>query len=272
MNTALHHNISRPLTIAELAQRAPAIAATEPSTTVSSRYGFISTQNVLEALIFNGLQPYAVQQSRSNKEHGITYAKHLICFRAPQTDLCKVGDNFPELVILNSHNGLSSYRIFVGVFRLICTNGLIVSDGAGGPAENIRHTHDVIEEVIAATGRAVQRFPSVADTITQWQGIHLTMTQQRNLALSALGLRWDVGQSPIPPEALLVPRRYDDHGDDLWRIYNRIQENLERGGIRHSKELTTQNIPRCNTTRRITGVDAKVRLNTGLWQLAASYT
>ena len=271
MNTASHYGISRPLTIAELVERAPAIAATEPSTTVSSRYRFISTQHVLEALISNGLRPYAVQQSRSNKEHGITYAKHLIRFRAAETEFCKVGDNFPELVILNSHNGLSSYRIYVGVFRLICTNGLIVSDGTV-ISENIRHTHDVIQEVIAATGRAVQRFPSVADTITQWQGIHLTMTQQRNLALSALGLRWDVGQSPILPEALLVPRRYDDHGDDLWRIYNRIQENLERGGIRYSKELTTRDIPRRNTTRRITGIDAKVRLNTKLWQLAASYT
>ena len=34
----------------------------------------------------------------------------------------------------------------------------------------------------------------------------------------------------IQPLQLLKPRRFDDHGDDLWRVFNVAQEHVIRGG------------------------------------------
>ena len=68
---------------------------------------------------------------------------------------------------------------------------------------------------------------------------------------------------PVSSERLLAPKRREDVGQDLWKTFNVLQENLVRGGVR------AQNTNgRRMRTRAVIGVDAGVRLNRELWALA----
>jgi hypothetical protein len=67
----------------------------------------------------------------------------------------------------------------------------------------------------------------------------------------------------MQPAQLLACRRSEDLGDDLWRVYNRCQEHLLRGGL--SRRSITG---RLNRTRPIGSIRRDVALNGQLWDLA----
>ena len=54
------------------------------------------------------------------------HARHLIRLRR-RVETVQLRDAIPEIVFLNSHDGTSAYQLRVGLFRVVCTNGLIVS-------------------------------------------------------------------------------------------------------------------------------------------------
>lgn len=67
----------------------------------------------------------------------------------------------------------------------------------------------------------------------------------------------------MAPAQMLTCRRADDAKDDLWSVFNRIQENVLRGGL--SRRSPTGRLVR---SRRITSIREDVRLNGALWDLA----
>ncbi|MFP3531730.1 DUF932 domain-containing protein, partial [Burkholderia sp. SIMBA_013] len=91
--------------------------------------------------------------------------------------------------------------------------------------------------------------------------------EQHAFARSALALRYDPtdaeAPAPIAESQLLAPRRFEDRRDDLWTVFNRVQENLTKGGL-HGRSRTG----RAMSTRPITGIDQDVKLNRALWMLA----
>jgi hypothetical protein len=96
----------------------------------------------------------------------------------------------------------------------------------------------------------------------------LTNDESTAFARQALAMRFEEeGSWPITPTKLLEPRRREDYGDDLWRTFNRVQENLLQGGQRERDRFLSngRRIPR---TRAVTGLDQNVRLNKQLWELA----
>ncbi len=68
---------------------------------------------------------------------------------------------------------------------------------------------------------------------------------------------------PITETQILRPRRYDDNRADLWTVFNRVQENLVKGGL--SGRAANG---RRQRTRAVQGIDQNVRLNRALWLLA----
>jgi hypothetical protein len=92
----------------------------------------------------------------------------------------------------------------------------------------------------------------------------LLKDEQLTLAERALTLRFpQPGACGMPPSQLLTCRRAEDVGDDLWRVYNRVQENLLRGGL--SRRSTMGRLTR---TRAISSIRRDVELNGKLWDLA----
>jgi hypothetical protein len=129
-------------------------------------------------------------------------------------------------VFLNSHDGTSAYQLRMGVFRVVCTNGLIVSQGAF-PAYRVSHRGDVVDEVVTGALEVSERFGSLAAQVERMERRPMPQDEQIRFAERALAVRYpDLAQSGMRPSQLLTCRRVQDTGDDLWSVFNRVQENL----------------------------------------------
>lgn len=264
---------NRPLSNEELNQVAPSAFAVEPWHAQSSRYAFIPTSRVIDGMREAGFQPYSAIQSRTRIPGKSDFTKHLIRFRPQNAQLANLGDTSVEVVLVNSHDGSSRYELSAGAFRLACLNGLMVAESLI-EAMKIRHTGNIISEVIDATQRILDRAPIVAETINRWKQVNLAPAEARILAEEAHSLRFDDGATAAPSaERLLAPRRSADNGTDLWTTFNRIQENTVAGGLRTYTQPTHdangRYIPgRRNRTRAVVGIAENTKLNRALWSLA----
>lgn len=262
-----------PLTDDDIRGVAPAALAAEAHESRSSRYAYIPTAEVIAGMRANGFVPMAAAQARTRDAGRIGYTKHLIRFRhvdaKPVTER-RVGATFPEIVLLNSHDGTSAYRVMSGVFRLVCLNGMVVADRQGAEIR-IPHKGDVVRQVVEGSYAVLDDARQALDAAEAWQAMPLSRDEQRAFGEAARVLRFGDAEgntdTPITPEQLLAPRRAEDAGDDLWRTFNRVQENVIRGGLT-AWGRDAHNRPRRVTSREVTGIDGDVRLNRALWQLA----
>jgi len=249
-----------PLTMAELQARAPSVFATTPVSDVSGRYTFVPTTRVVETLGKSGWLPVSAQQTRARSVDGLVYKKHLIRFG--NAGLPEINGCAPEIILLNSHDTTSCFILVAGLFRYACLNGLLVAD-AMFSSFVVRHTGYRDNQIIDAERRIVREFPQINRRISEYQGISLRQPERLYLARHAAALRWPGEHMPVLPENLLTPRRPEDAGNDLWTVFNVVQENLLRGGV-HGYTRTSRRM----TTREIKSVNAHVSLNRDLWSLA----
>ena len=264
---------NRPLSDDELNAIVPSAFATQPWFAQSSRYAFVPTSSVIEGMRSAGFLPYSATQSISRIADKKFFTKHLIRFRPENTNLTQLGDTAVEAVMVNSHDGTSQYEISLGAFRLACLNGMMVAEGFA-EIFKVRHTGNIINDVIDATSRIIQVAPRVVEQIAQWKTIDLKPSEARILAEEAHSLRFEDGQVAPAAEKLLQPRRSSDNATDLWTTFNRIQENVIEGGLRtYTPSTTDENgryvAPRRNRTRAVTGIAQNTQLNRALWSLAA---
>ena len=61
---------------------------------------------------------------------------------------------FRKVVLVNSDNGTSAYHLTAGLFRLVCLNGMVVSDGFAETVK-IPHRGDVAPLVIEGSYRVL---------------------------------------------------------------------------------------------------------------------
>jgi len=267
------HRNQTPLTIEEIARRAPSALATRPHDGMSAKYSHIATLGVIESMIAAGFQPFSAVQSRTLVPGKGEFTKHMLRFRHEEVSHpLAVGDVIPEVVLVNSHDGTSAYKLIAGLYRLICSNGMMVSD-AEIDAINVTHKGDVVGDVIEGSRKLIAEAQNSLDTVRRWSQLQLTDGERHAFAESAHKLRFaDAGgkvTTPITPDLLLVPRRRDDLGGDLWHTFNRVQENVISGGLSAVQRDANGRRIRRVSTRRINGIDQDVRLNRALWELAA---
>lgn len=255
-----------PLTLDQIRQAAPSAFAPAAYGAMSSRYAYIPTADVIQGMMNAGFQVFAASQSRTAIEDKRQHTKHMIRFRA-DLQAIKVGEIFPEVVLVNSHDGSSAYKLLAGLFRLVCGNGMIVADSLVN-ALHIRHTGNVIAQVASGSLEIVESMPQVIDAVARWREIQLSVAEQGAFAEAAHTLRFADSEgrvtTPIQPAQLLQPRRWDDNRADLWSVFNRVQENVIKGGL----AAYQANSRRRTSTRAVRGIDQDVRLNRSLWVLA----
>lgn len=260
-----------PLTLEEIGQRAPSALATRPYDAMSAKYGFVPTVGVIQAMIAAGFQPFSAVQSRTRVAGKGDFTKHMIRFRHQDVGQVVVGDVIPEVVLINSHDGTSAYKLIAGLYRLICSNGMMVSDGEID-AINVAHKGNIVQDVLDGSHRLIADTQKSLATVRQWTQLQLTDGEQRAFAESAHTLRFADSQgkvtTSITPDQLLVPRRREDAGSDLWHTLNRVQENVIAGGLSAIQRDAEGRRIRRVSTRRINGIDQDVRLNRALWALA----
>ena len=261
-----------PLTIEEIAQRAPSALATKPYDAMSAKYTYVPTLGVLEAMIAAGFQPFSATQSRTRIVGKGDFTKHMLRFRHSDIGVLAVGDVIPEVVLINSHDGTSAYKLIAGLYRLVCSNGMMVSDGEID-AINITHKGAIVGEVIEGSRKLIAETQKSLGMVQGWTQLQLTDGEQHAFAESAHILRFADADgkvtTPITADQLLTPRRREDVGGDLWRTFNRVQENVIAGGLSAVQRDANGRRVRRVSTRRINGIDQDVRLNLALWELAS---
>jgi hypothetical protein len=251
------------LTNEDIQKYAPSAFAGQAHDSRSDRYTFIPTSGVIDGLLSEGFVPTMAMQSRTRVEGKQYFTKHMIRFQNPEMQSANVGDSTPEVVLINSHDGTSAYKVMLGVFRLVCSNGMVVAESMAASV-NVRHTGNIIEQVVTATKSLVAFAPRVAESIKLWKSIELSLSEQIVLAEGALALRYDGEIAPVTPDSVLRVQRYADNGNDLYTVFNRIQEGVIRGGQRTYNPETGRN----GRTREVKGIDQNTKLNQQLFALA----
>mgnify|MGYP003383587437 CR=1 FL=1 len=256
------NTFSGTLSLDVLRVRVPAVFAPAAHESLSPKYTFIPTERVLSGLMSAGFLPVDARQALSRRGSPV-HARHILRLRR-RYETVQLKDSIPEIVFLNSHDGSSAYQLRMGLFRVVCTNGMIVSRGAF-PAFCVSHRGNVVDEVVAAALNIAERFDELAGQVERMESRSLFMDELIGFAERALMLRFDdVLQAGMQPSALLAVRRVDDAGNDLWSVLNRVQENLMRGGL--NRRSATGRLTR---TRCISSIREDVRINSGLWDMAS---
>lgn len=259
------------LTDEQLRWHAPSAFAAEAHASRSARYTYIPTSAAIDGLRRNGFFPVAAKQSRTRDMSRREFTKHMVRFRHQgQVQRVKtVGDTFPEIVLVNSHDGSSSYEIMAGLFRLVCLNGMVVSDKTFD-AVKVPHKGDIVDQVIEGSYTVLERSQQALEGASAWVEVVLSRNEQYAMAEAARVLRFGDAEgntdTPVSPDHLLAARRAQDAGSDLWRVFNRLQENAIRGGLTALGRDAAGRRKRV-TTRPVTGIDQDVKLNRALWVL-----
>jgi hypothetical protein len=253
-----------PLAEDQMRRAAPSIFAEGKHGSRSDRYTYIPTIEVLRGLRREGFEPFMVAQGASRIEGKAEFTKHLIRMRHAAHVQARPEVN--EIILINSHDGASSYQMLAGAFRFVCCNGLVV----GTVSNDIRipHKGNIQGEVIDGAFRVLDDFEAVDASIEGMKALQLRPEEERALATAALALRYGErveGEAPPPitAEQLSEPRRIEDLGSSLWASFQRVQENSLRGG-QPGRSVQGRRMQ----TRPVASIDRSVSLNRALWVLA----
>lgn len=256
------------LTMEEIQKKAPSVFAENPHSQVSDKYRFIPTTRVMEVLQSQGWYPVSASQSGTRKEHKKGYQKHMLKFEHESGLSIPDGDTSVNVqaVLINSHDRSSAYKLHLGAYRLICSNGMVVAIADMGEF-SIKHIGYDDFDVMQASEKIIESAPVLTERINRFRSIELSDEQQIAFAEKAMQLRWPEEQLQkvsLAPEQILLARRHQDRGSDLWHTMNRIQENLVKGGLPYRNYENR----RRNSTRAVGGISQDLSLNKGVWNLA----
>ena len=253
-----------PLSEDQMRGAAPSVFAEGKHASRSERYTYIPTIDVLRGLRKEGFEPFMVAQGQSRVEGKADFTKHMIRMRHAKHVSAKPEAN--EIILINSHDGVSSYQLLAGQFRFVCCNGLVV----GSVSNDIRipHKGNIQGEVIEGAFRVLDDFEAVDASTEGMKALTLQPEEEHAFATAALALRFgerteDQPPPPITAEQLIEARRPEDLGHSLWITLQRVQENSMRGG-----QLGRSVQGRRIHTRAVGSIDRGVSLNRALWVLA----
>jgi len=250
-----------PLTNEQLKGLAPTLFTQEPHAKVSDKYHFIPTINVIEEIRANNWYPISVSQASVRDEDKEGFQQHVVRFRALD-DLLTPKENAVELLLFNSHDRSKSFTISAGIFRFVCSNGLVIADNVF-ESYKIKHIGDRENDVVNAVANIVSIKPKLMEKIERMESIELNQLEKESFAKSSILLRFE-DYLKVQHTDLLTPHREEDTKDNIYTVLNVIQENLIRGGVTGTNKETG----RAFTSKPISSISNDVNINKGLWDLA----
>jgi hypothetical protein len=250
-----------PLSDEQLMQQAPALFTEEPHYEASDKYHFVSTIDVINEIKAHNWYPVSVSQANIRDIDKEGYQQHLVKFRHFD-DLLQPQENAVELLFFNSHDRTKSFTISAGIFRFVCSNGLVIADSVF-ESYKIKHLGDRENDVAQAVANITAIKPKLMKTIQKLEAIELSQAEKESFAKSSIPLRFEK-HLEIDHTDLLVPHREEDVKDDLYTTLNVIQENLLRGNILGVNKDTGRRF----TSKEIKSISKDVEVNQGLWDIA----
>ena len=251
----------KPLSNDELFNVAPSIFSESPIETVSDKYAFVPTFKLLDTFRDAGYYPIMASESKAREENQ-GYQKHIIQFRSLENLLRPNSkDEYEDIVLTNSHNRTSSFIVDLAIFRIVCSNMLVVPSKSFVHA-SIVHVGFTNEKVKNAIAEVTSYMPKIKELVATFKSIHLTPSEEQMLANAAIDIRFDTNTHYIKADELLKVNYEEDKASTLWSAYNRIQEAMIRGGVKMKNLVTNKTF----TSKAINGIDATIKFNKELFE------
>lgn len=239
---------------------------------LSDKYEFSSTISIINKLMEHGWKvskSYQRSMTKSTKVENYKFAKHWITFRKEEKlKNLKVDDVLPQIYVLNSHDGTTALKFESGLHRVVCSNGLVT------PSKELvhlklRHSKEKISQLNEFLTLYLETLDSTVEYINEMSLKVLNESEKLELANLSLGLRWGQHIPKIHIEEVLKPRRIEDNKQDLWTVFNVVQENLSKGGVmgQGDKICKTGAIKKIKT-RKLIDENKYISFNSNIWQLA----
>lgn len=271
------------LSMDDLRKACPAAFKTTPTNPgVSERYVHANTATVVEDLAKLGWYPVQAKQCRPKKNSKGIRSFHMIALQNPDVKICKpvtditgetteIVDSYPRIILTNSHDGFNSFKFMVGLFRLVCSNGLVLcSDEMVNMS--IRHINYSFEALRTVVSSAIEQIPYIVNTMNTMKNTNLSEAEKKELATAVVKIRKDVEDNEKfnIDEAtimdILEPVRDEDKSDDLWTVFNICQEKMIKGGF----QATGKN-DKVRKQRKITSIKKDIDYNQRLWEIAMRF-
>jgi len=251
----------------QIREKAKSIFTAKGAPGTSEKYSHISTFQIIQDMEKLGWGVVDAKQVRARKGDG--YQKHLVVFRNNNlviegTD----GDSaFPQVLLTNSHDGKNAFTFTAGLFRMVCENGLVV---CSKEFENlkIRHYGYNFEELTNVINSMVEKLPLTVESMNRFKRKQLAKEQIEEFAKKAAAIRFGVEQLnniTIDYDKLIEPTRPEDQGNDLWSVFNVVQEKLVHGMFEYTAGS------KLRKARKIKNFKQDLDLNAKLYELAVEY-
>ncbi len=211
----------------------------------------------------SGWLPVRAGESTVRRADRQGFQKHYIRFSRPEL---MFNDESVDLILFNSHNKGCAFKLVAGVFRFVCSNGMIVGDQYANFTH--RHVGFDADKFLTSAKSVADSAGQIAGRVDEFKTIELTPNEKGVFAMAAHNLIYgdDLENAPIRATDLLETRRYEDNGKSLWTVFNTVQENVIKGGLRGSK-VGANGRRRRVTTRPVKSIDKDKKLNQALWIL-----
>jgi len=266
------------LTKEEFAKACPIAFTNDPSQQVSGKYVFVNTANVVDDLGKLGWFPVKANMRAPRKGVKSRFSRHQVILQNPDLQIISKTDKTdvmcPSIILTNSHDGTCTFQFRFGIYRAICSNGLIVPEKEFETIriKHIGYTFDVLREQM---NKLVQEIPGRIAVINRMLEQDLTEEQQQEVALKALLIRAGVSvegtveqptYSKQTIQEVLRPKREGDKGSNLWVVFNRVQEAMVRGGFKVEVEGK-----RATKLRPIKAFEKDMTVNQKLFDMALEF-
>lgn len=251
-----------PLTNEQLKEQAPSLFTQEPHHEVSDKYHFIGTIDVIEELRSKNWYPVSVSEAdvRDSEKQG--FQQHYVrCQHF--SDLINPSGNVVELLLFNSHDRSKSFSISAGIYRYVCSNGLVIADSVFD-SYKIKHIGERNSDLDNAISRITEVKPKLLRKVSKFESIKLNQSEKEAFAQSAIPLRFEEHLELDDKNELLIPLRAEDMKDDLYTTLNVLQENLLSSKISGYNKDTGRKF----TSKEITSISKDTEINKGLWDIA----
>lgn len=259
----------------DLQKHVPAAFATHPHPDRTAKYSFISTLTLLDTFSKLGWNPYSAKQHGANE-----FGRHIIRMDNPDLGFIQIrGDKVkPHILLDNSHDGFTPASMHLGLFRLVCTNGLVIAIPGMATEIKFRHINIDSAELLQTLAEAAEQYRTIGNHIGVMQDRILTTDEREQFAIKALALReptrfmkegqirLDEITKSMNPVEVLMPIRPEDESADLWTTFNLIQEKTIKGLYERKSAKGKKSSP-----REITNAARNLNYNRQLWSIAEEF-
>jgi len=221
----------------------------------TEKYKHVKTQDVINHLKSKmTITDVKVKKSRSTS----MFSKHIVELR---TDT-KIGtDSFLTLILTNSYDGKHALNFRLGVYRLVCSNGLIAgTDFFRERVLHIGNTYKQLDQVVETLPMVAKQLETI---INRASSIEMNAQDRFKLIYRALRIRGVPSDAQIDFRGVLKPLRVGDTNNDKWSVFNIVQEKLTRTGFHVFENGKPKKI------RAIKGIHSQNELNQKLFKLVA---